>query len=49
MIPELADESAAWRVVSVTGDWDGDMRTATVNAYAWQGFFTRVTGAESPL
>ena len=49
VIPELADESAAWRVVSVTGDWDGDLRTATVNAFAWQGFFSRVAGQESPL
>ena len=48
-IPELSDESAAWRVVSVTGDWDGDMRTATVKAFAWQGFFSRVTGEASPL
>ena len=47
-IPELAEESAAWRVVSVTGDWDGDLRTATVNAFAWQGFF-RTSGSEVPV
>ena len=47
-IPELADESAAWRVVSVTGDWHGDLRTAIVNAFAWQGFFLTSGVGEIP-